>query len=236
MGGHDIDRIIQWISNNLNLQITKKESENLVSYVGLFLPFECEMETMEEDFEFVQKRCTLIPPAKYLMWEWSAQVKLMEKNVRIARGYTTEKPIQITRHSVGLSYRFGRKHPSVKRSAKRICVSPRNSKELLPSVEEADTGGAISSLPSDDTCVNHGQSIDSAWGSPRQMITPFENIENQEQEESKSCEEMCINSESIGNSILSFDQSEIEHLSYLKKQTKNLESIEDFQQEDSDGG
>jgi hypothetical protein len=137
MGGHNNQKITHWIQTNCDVLVTEKECENLVSFVGLFLPFESEMETLEEDFVFVQDRCNLIPPSIPLMREWAAQVKLMEKNVRIARGYATEKPSQTTKHSASFVYRFRKK--GTKKSPKKPTASSARSREVrAPSVADSD--------------------------------------------------------------------------------------------------
>lgn len=119
MGGHDHSKIINWIQQHFSITLTHRECENLVSYVGLFLPFETEMETVEEDFHFVQQRCLLIPPSLHLMKEWAVQVKLMEKNVRIARGYIQEN------YSGGLTTKHSkdRLRKKKRKKVKKISVS-----------------------------------------------------------------------------------------------------------------
>lgn len=166
-------------------------------------------------------------------------VKLMEKNVRIARGYATEKPIHITRHSASLNYRYGRK-TKLKRVSRRAFASPGNSKEDLPSPEEeeAQSNVLVNSSPSAETCLSHNPSVDSAWGSPRSKLNVFHH--QNDSDESKSCEEMMINSQYENCALQTFDRSGILRLTHPSKQigssTKNLESIQDFHQDDSEGG
>lgn len=158
MGGHSNTKICEWIQENCAIPVTEKECESLVSFVGLFLPFESEMGTLEEDFLFVQERCNLIPPPAPLMREWATQVKLMERKVRIARGYIAEKPpTKSTRHSAAFAYRF----PLRKRGGRKLpkkTPTPISSRSWEARDSEAD---------SDDTELSRDASSESPWESPR---------------------------------------------------------------------
>jgi hypothetical protein len=187
MGGHNVDYIIRSIEEKIKVTITKKECENLVSYIGLFLPFEAEMETIEEDFEFVRQRCNIFLPPTHLLGEWTAHVKLMEKNIRIARGYVKEKPLQITRYSSSFAYRFSKNTP--KKIQKKNAL-------LKPLVKEFQQLHAeLSSQQSDDTVVSPGISTESGgMNSPR----IHQNVVNYfDDEESKSFEETSSSPSSI---------------------------------------
>jgi hypothetical protein len=190
MGSHDVDYIINWIQNHFEISISVKECENLVSFVGLFLPFEAEMETLEEDFAFVQQRCDLIPPPVPLMREWCAQVKLMERNVRIARGYTTEKTVHVTtKHSASpFASRFG-KRSSKKRSPAKISASSVISlQRFSSSQQEAQCG-----VRDNETGPSREVSHESAQNSPMRILNPSFHVED---EESKECESQLRSSSS----------------------------------------
>jgi hypothetical protein len=178
MGGHNNQKITSWIQTNCAISVTEKECENLISFVGLFLPFESEMETLDEDFVFVQERCNLIPPSTPLMREWAVQVKLMERNVRIARGYATEKPTQATRHSSSFAYRFRKK--VTKKSPKKTPISSSRSREIRAHSVTSD---------SDGTELSRDVSGESAWGSPSRNpdISALHGPDSDGEEESKEC-------------------------------------------------
>jgi hypothetical protein len=181
MGSHDVDYIINWIQNHFEISLSEKECENLISFVGLFLPFEAEMETLEEDFAFVQQRCDLIPPPIPLMREWCAQVKLMERNVRIARGYTTEKRTPVAKHSTSTSLAQRFKKRISKKPPNKISVSSSILRESFTSQQETQFGDR----DTDATGLSREPSGESARSSPGRIVNRLFHVED---EESKECE------------------------------------------------
>mmetsp|Transcript_7240 Transcript_7240/g.10772 ORF Transcript_7240/g.10772 Transcript_7240/m.10772 type:complete len:299 (-) Transcript_7240:396-1292(-) len=84
---YDLANVHTWILKNTNMAINKKECENLVLYVALYAP---SIPTQFDDsFNYVKKKCTLIPPSPKEMKDWGARVKLLEKNSQFARKFAS---------------------------------------------------------------------------------------------------------------------------------------------------